>query len=84
MIGVEAYRIIRKAGNPAFDRVRYSSFTNEEITKAFANPAPIDFNLSAAGECRQEIDLVWGAALTRFVSIAGNKYGKEFLSVGRV
>jgi DNA topoisomerase-1 len=84
MIGVEAYRIIRKAGNPAFDRVRYSSFTREEITKAFANPAPIDFNLSAAGECRQEIDLVWGAALTRFVSIAGNKYGKEFLSVGRV
>ncbi len=84
MIGVEAYRIIRKAGNPAFDRVRYSSFTKEEITKAFANPAPIDFNLSAAGECRQEIDLVWGAALTRFVSIAGNKFGKEFLSVGRV
>jgi DNA topoisomerase-1 len=84
MIGVEAYRIILKAGKPAFDRVRYSSFTKEEITKAFARPAPIDFNLSAAGECRQEIDLVWGAALTRFVSIAGNKYGKEFLSVGRV
>jgi DNA topoisomerase-1 len=84
MIGVEAYRIIRKAGNPAFDRVRYSSFTKEEITKAFMHTAPIDFNLAAAGECRQEIDLVWGAALTRFVSIAGNKYGKEFLSVGRV
>jgi DNA topoisomerase-1 len=84
MIGVEAYRIIRKAGNPAFDRVRYSSFTKEEITKAFTRPAPIDFNLSAAGEARQEIDLVWGAALTRFVSIAGNKFGKEFLSVGRV
>ncbi|HUL62731.1 MAG TPA: DNA topoisomerase I, partial [Methanocella sp.] len=84
MIGVEAYRIIRKAGDPAFDRVRYSSFTREEITKAFASPAPLDFDLSAAGECRQEIDLVWGAALTRFVSIAGNKLGKEFLSVGRV
>lgn len=83
-IGVEAYRIIRKAASPAFDRVRYSSFTKEEITRAFSKPVPIDFNLSAAAECRQEIDLVWGAALTRFVSIASNKFGKEFLSVGRV
>ena len=83
-IGVEAYRIIRKAANPAFDRVRYSSFTKEEITKAFAKPVPVDFNLSAAAECRQEIDLVWGAALTRFVSIVSNRFGKEFLSVGRV
>jgi Topoisomerase IA len=83
-IGVEAYRLIKKAANPAFDRVHYSSFTKEEIVKAFSRPVPIDFNLSAAAECRQEIDLVWGAALTRFISIAGNKFGKEFLSVGRV
>ncbi|HMK47757.1 MAG TPA: DNA topoisomerase I, partial [Methanocella sp.] len=67
-----------------FDRVRYSSFTMEEITRAFSGPTAIDFNLAAAGECRQEIDLVWGAALTRFVSIAGHKFGKDFLSVGRV
>ncbi len=84
MIGAEAYRIIKKISNPAFDRVRYSSFTKEEITKAFASPTAVDFDLAAAGECRQEIDLVWGAALTRFVSIAGNKFGKDFLSVGRV
>ncbi|OPY29402.1 MAG: Reverse gyrase 1 [Methanocella sp. PtaU1.Bin125] len=83
-IGVEAYRIVKKAANPVFDRVHYSSFTKEEITKAFAKPVPIDFNLSAAAECRQEIDLVWGASLTRFVSIVSNKRGKEFLSVGRV
>lgn len=84
MIGAEAYRIIKKISSPAFDRVRYSSFTKEEITKAFATPVEVDFDLAAAGECRQEIDLVWGAALTRFVSIAGNKFGKDFLSVGRV
>jgi DNA topoisomerase-1 len=84
MIGVEAHNIIRRVASPDFDRVRYSSFTREEITKAFASPSAIDFSLAAAGECRQEIDLVWGAALTRFVSIAGHKYGKEFLSVGRV
>ncbi|MCD1293740.1 DNA topoisomerase I [Methanocella sp. CWC-04] len=84
LIGVEAYRIISRLSRAKFDRVRYSSFTKQEITKAFASPAPIDFNMAAAGECRQEIDLIWGAALTRFVSIAGNKLGKEFLSVGRV
>ncbi|CAJ37410.1 DNA topoisomerase I [Methanocella arvoryzae] len=84
MIGVEAYNIIKKISSPTFDRVRYSSFTKEEITKAFASPTAVDFDLAAAGECRQEIDLVWGAALTRFVSIAGNKFGKDFLSVGRV
>ncbi|HMK47227.1 MAG TPA: DNA topoisomerase, partial [Methanocella sp.] len=84
MIGAEACRIIKKVANPSFDRVRYSSFTRVEITRAFASPAAIDFDLAAAGECRQEIDLVWGAALTRFVSIAGHKFGKEFLSVGRV
>jgi DNA topoisomerase I len=40
--------------------------------------------LSPSPVLRLERILVWGAALTRFVSIAGNKYGKEFLSVGRV
>jgi DNA topoisomerase-1 len=84
LIGVEAYRILTKASKAKFDRVRYSSFTKQEIMKAFSSPADIDFNMAAAGECRQEIDLVWGAALTRFISLTGNKLGKDFLSVGRV
>lgn len=84
VIGVEAYRIISRISKTKFDRVRYSSFTKQEITKAFSTPVSIDFNLAAAGEARQEIDLIWGAALTRFVSMAGNKRGKDFLSVGRV
>ncbi|HTX43253.1 MAG TPA: DNA topoisomerase, partial [Methanocella sp.] len=84
LIGVEAYEIIKRLSGAPFDRVRYSSFARQEIMQAFARPVALDFNLAAAGECRQEIDLVWGAALTRFVSLAGNKAGKEFLSVGRV
>ncbi len=84
LIGVEAYRIIRRLSKAPFDRVHYSSFAVQEILGAFAKPVPLDFNLASSGECRQEIDLVWGAALTRFVSLAGNKVGKEFLSVGRV
>jgi len=84
LIGVEAYHIIKRLSKAPFDRVHYSSFAVQEIMQAFARPVALDFNLAAAGECRQEIDLVWGAALTRFVSLAGNKAGKEFLSVGRV
>ena len=84
LIGVEAYRIVHRLTKAPFDRVHYSSFARTEIQGAFARPVPLDFNLAAAGECRQEIDLIWGAALTRFVSLAGNKAGKDFLSVGRV
>jgi DNA topoisomerase-1 len=84
LIGVEAYHIVHRLTKAPFDRVHYSSFAPQEILGAFAKPSPLDFNLAAAGECRQEIDLIWGAALTRFVSLAGNKAGKDFLSVGRV
>ena len=35
-------------------------------------------------ESRQIVDLTWGASLTRFISIASNQGGKDFLSVGRV
>src|ERR687889_358268 len=40
--------------------------------------------LAAAGEARQDIDLIWGATLTRWVSRATKRYGNAFLSVGRV
>lgn len=85
LIGVEALKIAREA-NPglAADRVRYSAITKEEITKAFENPGEVDFDLAASGEARQIIDLIWGAALTRFISITSGRLGKEFLSVGRV
>ncbi len=84
LIGVEAYNIVHRLAKVPFDRVHYSSFARQDIVQAFAKPVPLDFNLAAAGECRQEIDLIWGAALTRFISLAGNKAGKDFLSVGRV
>ena len=85
LIGVEAYNIIKDA-NPAikFDRARYSAITKQEIDRAFTNTVPLDFNLAAAGEARQKIDLVWGAALTRYISLSCGRLGKSFLSVGRV
>ncbi len=85
LIGVEALKVIQKV-NPGVssDRVHYSTITPAEIKKAFASPTKIDFNLAAAGESRQVIDLVWGAVLTRFVSINSGRLGDRFLSVGRV
>jgi DNA topoisomerase-1 len=85
LIGVEALNVIKKV-NPDIpaDRVHYSTITPAEITKAFAAPTKVDFNLAAAGESRQVIDLVWGSVLTRFVSLSSGRLGDKFLSVGRV
>ncbi len=85
LIGVEALNIIKKV-NPGIsaDRVHYSTITPAEIKKAFASQTKIDFNLAAAGESRQVIDLIWGAVLTRFVSLSSGRLGDKFLSVGRV
>ncbi|HID26134.1 MAG TPA: DNA topoisomerase I, partial [Thermoplasmata archaeon] len=65
-------------------RARFSSLTKTEILNAFSNPVDVDYNLATAAETRQIIDLVWGATLTRFVSMAAKQYGKDFLSIGRV
>ncbi|MBN2204129.1 MAG: DNA topoisomerase I [Thermoleophilia bacterium] len=65
-------------------RARYSALTAEEVKAAFAKPSTVDFSLAEAAHSRQDIDLVWGAVLTRFMSLASYRYGSEFLSVGRV
>ncbi len=85
LIGVEALRIAEDA-NPKIkaDRVRFSAITKGEILDAFESPGVVDFDLASSGEARQVVDLIWGAALTRFISITSGRLGKGFLSVGRV
>lgn len=85
LIGKEAYDIVR-SNDPdvPIDRVRFSSITDTEVTEAFAEPDAIDFDLAAAGEARQIVDLVWGASLTRFLSLSSGRLGDDFISVGRV
>ena len=85
LIGVEAVDIIKEV-KPDINikRARFSSLTKEEITKAFENLSEVDYNLSKSAEARQVIDLMWGATLTRFISLASGQLGKDFLSVGRV
>ncbi len=51
-------------------RARYSAFTKYEIDTAFDNLVGLDYDLAAAGESRQFIDLIWGAVLTRYLTCA--------------
>jgi DNA topoisomerase-1 len=96
LIGLEALEEILDA-NPALGsregtqdgslrikRARYSALTKEEIERAFANLDELSYPLANAGAARQDIDLLWGATLTRAVSISTRRFGSNFLSVGRV
>ncbi|APX95474.1 DNA topoisomerase I [Natronorubrum daqingense] len=85
LIGKEAYDIVRNVDDDVpIQRVRFSSITENEVTSAFDEPDELDFDLAAAGEARQIIDLIWGAALTRFLSLSSGQLGNDFISVGRV
>ncbi len=84
LIGKEAYELITDVTEVPIQRVRFSSITENEVKNAFANPDSLDFDLAAAGEARQTIDLLWGAALTRFLSLSAKQLGDDFISVGRV
>ncbi|MEF8852759.1 MAG: DNA topoisomerase [Haloarculaceae archaeon] len=84
LIGKEAYELVREETDAPVSRVRFSSITDREVRDAFANPDDLDLDLAAAGEARQTIDLVWGAALTRFLSLSARQLGDDFISVGRV
>ncbi|RKD95686.1 DNA topoisomerase I [Halopiger aswanensis] len=85
LIGKEAYEIVRDVNEDVpIRRVRFSSITENEVQEAFENPDDLDFDLAAAGEARQIIDLIWGAALTRFLSLSAGQLGNDFISVGRV
>ena len=71
-------------GTLRIKRARYSALTKEEIERAFANLDELSYPLANAGAARQDIDLLWGATLTRAVSLATRRFGSNFLSVGRV
>jgi len=71
-------------GTLRIKRARYSALTKEEIERAFSNLDELSYPLANAGAARQDIDLLWGATLTRAVSLATRRFGSNFLSVGRV
>ncbi len=85
LIGLECLELLQKV-HPSIhvERARYSALTREAIEQSFAHLETLDRALAMAAESRQEIDLVWGAVLTRYLSITAEQRGRSFLSVGRV
>jgi DNA topoisomerase I len=84
LIGVEALQALGDLEGKKVMRAKYSSFTPKEVNQAFDHLQDVDYRLADSGYARQVIDLAWGAALTRYLSIAGGRRGRGFLSVGRV
>lgn len=89
LIGADARGVVLSA-NPSLpiSRARFSAITKGEIERAFSELGVISDDLAQAGETRQDIDLVWGAVLTRYLTLASNKAAKKawgsVLSAGRV
>jgi DNA topoisomerase-1 len=83
LIGLETVELL-DLKTAVIKRSRFSALTRGEIDQAFSNLTAPDEKLAEAAECRQVIDLAWGASLTRFISLASGQVGSNFLSVGRV
>lgn len=85
LIGSDALRQMRQvAPSTPVSRARYSAFTKAEIDHAFSNLVELDQDLADAGESRQYIDLVWGAVLTRYLTMARFGGLGNVRSAGRV
>ncbi|HZX20396.1 MAG TPA: DNA topoisomerase I [archaeon] len=84
-IGLEALNFI-KGENPKIKvkRAYFSAITKKDLEHAFSNLVEMDYNFADSADTRREIDLIWGAVLTRFISLVSGRLGKEYLSVGRV
>lgn len=93
VIAAECLEILHEV-NPRLTvrRAQYSALTRSEIETAFSNLKELDRNLANAGVARQNVDLMWGALLTRYLTLISRQeeggqrssQGGGFLSVGRV
>ncbi|MFH1752397.1 MAG: DNA topoisomerase I [archaeon] len=84
-IGLEALNYIKEI-NPkvTVKRAIFSAITESDLNEAFKNLTTLNYDLADSANARREIDLIWGAVLTRFLSIVSGRLGKEFISAGRV
>ena len=93
VIAAECLEILHEV-NPQLQvsRAQYSALTRSEIERAFGSLKELDRNLASAGVARQNVDLMWGALLTRYLTLisregpgrAAGPSSSGFLSVGRV
>ena len=85
LIGSDALSCMKEVNDtaPVF-RARYSAITKDEIQHAFSHLVELDNDLAQAGESRQDIDLIWGAVLTRYLTIVKFAGYGNVRSSGRV
>lgn len=85
LIGSDALGCMKEVNDTApVYRARYSAITKDEINHAFTNLVELDNDLAQAGESRQDIDLIWGAVLTRYLTIVKFAGYGNVRSSGRV
>ena len=85
LIGLEAVRVVHEASREAeVRRARFSALTRTELVDTFDHLGELDERLAASAAAREVVDLAWGAVLTRFLSLATGRRGREILSAGRV
>jgi DNA topoisomerase-1 len=85
LIGSDAAALSREVNKAApIQRARFSAITKDEVERAFAELVNVDDCLAQAGESRQDIDLVWGAVLTRYLTMAKYSGFGNVKSAGRV
>lgn len=85
LIGADALACCREVNPTApVSRARYSAFTKAEIQGAFSNLVAMDEDLAQAGASRQDIDLIWGAVLTRYLTLVKFAGYGNVRSSGRV
>ena len=85
LIGSDAAALVREVNKKApIKRARFSALTKGEVVRAFDELVTVDDCLAQAGESRQDIDLVWGAVLTRYLTVAKFTGFGNVRSAGRV
>ena len=85
LIGSDAAALVREVNKKApIKRARFSALTKSEVVRAFDELVTVDDCLAQAGESRQDIDLVWGAVLTRYLTVAKFTGFGNVKSAGRV
>ncbi len=87
LIGLDALELVQRENPSApITRARYSALIKREIETAFSpeNLVSLDFDLANAGASRRDIDIIWGAVLTRYLSLVKRSGNATPRSAGRV
>jgi len=86
-IALEIIKYLRWDETKKIKRAVFSSTKLDELRRAFENLQPFDYPRAMAGWSRSVIDLLWGANITRGLTISTRNYGDvnvRVISGGRV